>query len=222
MKNRVLSDWKLAVLTVLLVGVTNLLYSSPDGGGLSDSVVTGELVRLDHDFAFTEGPTSDKKGNVYFTDQPNNAIWKYELSGKFSLFMQPAGRSNGMIIDKDGNLITCADLNNQLWRVHIKDLKVDTLMTSYKGRLLNGPNDLWMDSHGGIFFTDPYYQRDYWARKSSEQDKACIYYLPKGATDPIRVRYGRRCRTGLVAGGLHRVNREGLSRPWLSNTRDSC
>ena len=153
----------------------------------SDSVVTGQLTKLDHNFAFTEGPTSDKAGNVYFTDQPNNAIWKYSVDGKFSLFMQPAGRSNGMIIDKEGHIISCADLNNQIWRIDIKPLKVDTLLTNYNDKLLNGPNDLWLDKNGGIFFTDPYYQRDYWARNASEQDKPCIYYLPKGAKSAKRV-----------------------------------
>ena len=32
----------------------------------------------------------------------------------------------------------------------------------FEGKHLNGPNDLWMDHKGGIYFTDPYYHRDYW------------------------------------------------------------
>ena len=152
-----------------------------------DTVKPGPLVQLDHRFAFTEGPTADKAGNVYFTDQPNNAIWKYTVGGQFELFMQPAGRSNGMIMDKTDHLISAADLNNQLWRIDTKTRKVDTLLTHYNGKLLNGPNDVWLDKNGGIFFTDPFYQRDYWARQGSQMDKPCIYYLPKGAKDAKRV-----------------------------------
>ncbi|UAY57146.1 SMP-30/gluconolactonase/LRE family protein [Arachidicoccus terrestris] len=153
----------------------------------ADSIQTGQLTQLKHNFAFTEGPVSDDSGNVYFTDQPNNAIWKYDIEDRFSIFMQPAGRANGMIIDAEGDLFACADLRNQLWKIDIKSKKVDTLLTGYQGKLLNGPNDLWMDENGGIFFTDPYYQRDYWARKETQQDKPCVYYLPKNATKAIRV-----------------------------------
>jgi gluconolactonase (EC 3.1.1.17) len=31
---------------------------------------------------------------------------------------------------------------------------------------MNGPNDCWVDKKGGIYFSDPYYQRDYWERKN--------------------------------------------------------
>src|SRR5215210_2853135 len=51
-------------------------------------------------FSFTEGPAVDKKGNVFFTDQPNNKIWKYDTDGKLSVFLDNAGRSNGMYFDK--------------------------------------------------------------------------------------------------------------------------
>ncbi|WP_286862436.1 SMP-30/gluconolactonase/LRE family protein, partial [Sphingobacterium sp. UBA7625] len=44
----------------------------------------------------------------------------------------------------------------------------------------NGPNDLWVDKKGGIYFTDPYYQRDYWTRKKPEIEGQKVYYLPSG------------------------------------------
>ncbi|WP_211481700.1 SMP-30/gluconolactonase/LRE family protein [Arachidicoccus rhizosphaerae] len=152
-----------------------------------EAVQTGDLTQVDFSFAFTEGPVSDRAGNLYFTDQPNNAIWKYGVDNQLSLFMQPAGRANGMYLDGSGNLLVCADLYNQIWRIHLPSKEVDTLLTNFQGRLLNGPNDIWTDRSGGIYFTDPYYQRDYWSRKRSEQDKACVYYLPKGAKEAKRV-----------------------------------
>ncbi len=54
------------------------------------------------------------------------------------------------------------------------------LFSDYEGKKVNGPNDIWLDAKGGIYFTDPYYQRDYWTRKSPEIQGQKVYYLPKG------------------------------------------
>jgi gluconolactonase len=134
-------------------------------------------------FAFTEGPAVDKQGNVFFTDQPNNKIWKYGIDGKLSVFMDHAGRPNGMYFDAKGNLIVCADEHNQLWKISA-DGKVKVLLKNLDGKLLNGPNDLWVDRSGGIYFTDPYYRRDYWTRTKTELDGQKVYYLPYNATQP--------------------------------------
>jgi gluconolactonase len=145
------------------------------------------LQLLSKQFAFTEGPATDKKGNVFFTDQPNNKIWQYGTDGKLTLFLDSAGRSNGMYFDQAGKLISCADENNQLWEI-APDKKVKVLATDVDGKKLNGPNDVWVDRNtGGIYFTDPYYQRDYWKRKQTELTGMYVYYLPPGAKEAIVV-----------------------------------
>ncbi|HEY4334337.1 MAG TPA: SMP-30/gluconolactonase/LRE family protein, partial [Puia sp.] len=68
-------------------------------------------------FAFTEGAAVDKSGNVFFTDQPNNKIWEYTLDGELTVFMDSAGRSNGMYFDPEGRLVSCADEQEQLWSI---------------------------------------------------------------------------------------------------------
>jgi gluconolactonase len=133
-------------------------------------------------FSFTEGPAADNKGNVYFTDQPNNAIWKYGVNGRLTQFASNTGRSNGMYFDKSGNLITCADEQNELWSFAKDGTKKQTLLHDFHGKKFNGPNDLWIDGKGGIYFTDPYYQRDYWNRTQTELDGMKVYYLAPGAT----------------------------------------
>ncbi|SOD92775.1 gluconolactonase [Spirosoma fluviale] len=144
------------------------------------------LQKIASQFKFTEGPAADKKGAVYFTDQPNDKIWKYDVDGQLSLFMDKTGRSNGMYFDKKGNLITCADEKNELWSIS-PDKKVTVLFTDFQGHKLNGPNDLWIDPKGGIYFTDPYYQRDYWERKKPEIDGQKVYFLPKGMKEAVVV-----------------------------------
>jgi gluconolactonase len=132
-----------------------------------------KLELIAKDFAFTEGPAADRKGNVYFTDQPNNKIWKYSTNGKLSVYMDKAGRSNGLYFDKQENLIACADENNQLWS--IKNGKIEKLVLDYQDTLLNGPNDVWVAPNGNIYFTDPYYQRSYWTRKKPDLKVQALY-----------------------------------------------
>ncbi len=135
-------------------------------------------------FKFTEGPAVDKKGNIYFTDQPNDRIWKYAADGNLSMFMEKTGRSNGLFVDKKGNIVACADETGDL-RAISPDGKVTILLKDIKGQRMNGPNDLWIDPKGGIYFTDPFYPRDYWSHKKPEIDGQKVYYLPKGAQQPV-------------------------------------
>ena len=133
-------------------------------------------VLVSSEFLFTEGPAVDAEGNVYFTDQPNDKIMKWSTDGSLSVFMEGTGRSNGLFIDKNGNLIACADLNNQLWMID-KNKNVTVLVKDFEGQKLNGPNDLWIDPQGGIYFTDPFYKRDYWNRTEKEIEEENVYYL---------------------------------------------
>ncbi len=130
-------------------------------------------------FAFTEGPAVNKKGEVFFTDQPNNQIWKYGTDGRLSLFSNQSGRANGLYFGRKGELLACADDKNELWSISEKG-KVKVLLSTVDGKKLNGPNDLWVDSNGGVYLTDPYYQRSYWVRQKPEIEGQKVYYLPPG------------------------------------------
>lgn len=141
-------------------------------------VPKAKLEKLGDGFAFTEGPAADAAGNVYFSDQPNNKIFRWDAaSGEISLFTDEAGRSNGMYFGHEGELFSCADKENQLW-VFDMEGNARVLLKDYKGKLLNGPNDLWIDPQGGIYFTDPLYERDYWERDPEmQQEGEHLYYL---------------------------------------------
>jgi gluconolactonase len=135
-----------------------------------------ELTRVASAFSFTEGPAADGDGNVYFTDQPNNRILRWSTDGTVSVFMENAGRANGLYFDKSGQLFACADETNQLWKIS-PEKRVSVLITDVDGKRLNGPNDLWVSAEGGIYFTDPYYEREYWARSTREIESENVYYL---------------------------------------------
>jgi gluconolactonase len=138
-------------------------------------------------FSFTEGPAVDAKGNVYFTDQPNNKILKWSVDGKLTVFCDDCGRANGMYFDRKGNLLTCSDLDNELWSIGSGGSR-NVLVKAFDGKKLNGPNDLWIHPSGGIYFTDPLYPRPYWKRTPDmQQDGQHVYYLSSDRKTLVRV-----------------------------------
>ena len=144
------------------------------------------LEKLAGGFDFTEGPTCDANGDVFFTDQPNDRILKWSADAGLSTFMQPAGRANGMCFDAAGHLIACADENNQLWSI-APDGGVRVLVNEYAGKRLNGPNDVWVRPDGGLYFTDPFYQRSWWTHDTMPQDGQHVYFLSADRRQLVRV-----------------------------------
>lgn len=160
----------LSLAAALLANAALAQDASPVAAGAKAEKLAGG-------FKFTEGPAPDAAGNVYFTDQPNDRILKWGLDGKLSTFMQPCGRSNGLCFDKEGRLWACADAKNELWRIDVKTKAKTVIVKEYDGKLLNGPNDVWVRPGGGAYFTDPYYKRPYWKRGPKEQDIQAVYYV---------------------------------------------
>ncbi len=159
--------------------LTLLLLSrvGPAAESSSSIIAPGaKLEKLADGFIFTEGPASDAQGTLYFTDQPNNRIHKWSIDGKLTTWMEPCGRSNGLCFDAKGNLIACADDNNELWSIDAnKEHKV--IAKDFNGKMLNAPNDVWVRPDGGIYFSDPFYKRDYWKRGPKEQDVEGVFYV---------------------------------------------
>lgn len=136
-----------------------------------------QLTLVTEDYQFTEGPAVDKDGNVFFTDQPNDRIVRWDAeSNTVSDYMKPSGRSNGLYFDHDGNLLSCADEKNELWRID-SEKNVTVLVANFEGELLGGPNDLWVDINGGIYFTDPLYDRPWWEPTDNRIEERRVYYV---------------------------------------------
>ena len=138
-------------------------------------------------FTFTEGPATDAHGNVFFTDQPSDRILEWHAAdGRITTFLQGCGRANGMCFDAAGDLWTCSDEHNALWRIS-PDGKAAVVVAEYGGKRLCGPNDVWVRPDGGLYITDPFYVRSYWQHGHQEQDTQGVYYLPPGGTQLVRV-----------------------------------
>jgi len=163
-------------MKLILILMAALLTSAVAASAESVIAPGAKLQKLAGDFAFTEGATCDKNGNVFFVDQPNDRIMEWTVDGKLSTFMQPSGHANGMMFDANGNLIACADEHNQLWSI-APDKTVTVLVTNYEGKYLNGPNDVWIAPNGGMYLTDPFYRRQWWDHTMMALTNQPVFYL---------------------------------------------
>jgi gluconolactonase len=175
--------------SILLITLLITLYfkSPAQDEGLNAIVADGaKLEKVADGFLFTEGPTADKKGNIYFTDQPNNRILMWNEKTGISTFLEPCSRSNGMAFDSKGNLWSCADEKGELLMI-TPQKKIEVVSASFDGHRYNGPNDIWIAPDGGLYFSDPFYARNYWEHSKMTQDKQCVYYLKPDHKTLIRI-----------------------------------
>jgi gluconolactonase len=135
-----------------------------------------QVEKLAEGFSFTEGPTADAAGNVFFTDQPNDRILKWSVDGKLTTFLQPAGRSNGMYFDRDGSLIACADEKNELWSI-AKDGKARVIWKEHEKKKLNGPTTSGSTPAAASTSPIPFYKRPWWTHDAPPQGGQHVYRL---------------------------------------------
>src|SRR5262249_46734410 len=107
--------------------------------------------------AFTEGPTADASGNVYFTETTFERIMKLSPDGKLTVFREKSNGANGLIFDSQWRLIACEagkQFAPRITRTDMKTGKIEVLADNYKGQRFTAPNDVTLDGKGRIYFTD--------------------------------------------------------------------
>ena len=161
------------------VAILGFVINSTPAESASVVAEGATVKKLAGNFRFTEGPAPDAKGNIYFTDIPNNRIHLWSLDGGLSTYRESTEAANGLYFNAKGHLIVCQGGARRLVSLDPEgELRV--LADSYQGKRFNATNDLWIDPKGGIYFTDPYYGRN---RDQLEQDGEHVYYLtPDGKT----------------------------------------
>ncbi|MDR2883236.1 MAG: SMP-30/gluconolactonase/LRE family protein [Alistipes sp.] len=179
----------------------------PTHGG-SGIIATGaELTLISDDYSFTEGPAADRRGNVFFTDQPNDRIVRWDArDGTLSTFLSPSGRANGLYFDSKGNLLAAADEENAMWSIApdgshtLLARRFDEGGVNGPGEF-NGPNDLWVHPRtGAIYFTDPLYARDWWTHRGRESqlDGQHVYRLDPATSRVTRLTGDLRQPNGII------------------------
>ncbi|MDH3371790.1 MAG: SMP-30/gluconolactonase/LRE family protein [Gammaproteobacteria bacterium] len=152
---------------------------------LADGAVSGPGLN------FTEGPAWIN-GKLYFSnmyfdadfngDPSRSAVVEMDPDGSYRYINDGQMQTNGIIPAADGNLIVADMFGNRVIEMTTSGKVVRTLADSFDGTSIDGPNDLVMDSKGGIYFTDPQFTPD----AEKHQPGRTVYYLnPEG--EVIRV-----------------------------------
>ena len=132
----------------------------------------GEVTKVHGGFEFTEGPADDGHGNLYFSDIPTNRIYKLDRDGRLSIFLEPSGHANGLMLNTAGTLFAC-QMDGQVVAVDLETKKVTVVAGQYQDKRFNAPNDLVLDRTGGIYFSDPQYR----APQPLPQGIEAVYYV---------------------------------------------
>jgi gluconolactonase len=169
-------------------------YQIDDPRFLDLTIGSAQLDRLASGCRWAEGPVwFADAGCLLFSDIPNQRIlrWSQDATGgpgAVTTFRQPSHFANGQTRDRQGRLVTCQHGTRSVTRTEI-DGTVTTLADSYQGKRLNAPNDVIVDSHGAIWFSDPTYGilSDYEGFQAEpEQPVRGVYRLsPTGQLDRV-------------------------------------
>jgi gluconolactonase len=163
--------------TPLLVGAALLLLAPGGEGGDGPKSIpgvgpSGKVVKLHTGFKFTEGPAADRTGNVYFSDIPDEKIYKVDTSGMLSVFREKSNHANGLMVNAKGEVVAC-EMDGRIVAISADGKELRVLAADYEGKRFNAPNDLVLDGAGGVYFTDPSFR----APKPLPQGKLGVYYV---------------------------------------------
>lgn len=188
---------------ICVVALATCLIAAGSLSAAQDRPIAGigpaaPIVKLHTGFTFTEGPAADSQGNVYFTDVRTNRIHRVTPDGQLSTFLEGSEGCNGLMFDGSGRLIACQGNLARVIAIDVASKQITVLADKFEGKPFNKPNDLVVDSQGGVYFTDPAEQSVYYvsppggvnrvagglARPNGvllSPDEKTLYVLPSGA-----------------------------------------
>jgi sugar lactone lactonase YvrE len=107
--------------------------------------------------AFAEGPVFDSKDDLYFTNyMKEGTIGQMAPDGTLRVwFTLDRGAPNGLRVDAEDRIVVADQDGGRLRRVSADGKRQETLVETYEGKPINGPNDIIIDNKGNIYFTDP-------------------------------------------------------------------
>ncbi len=146
-----------------------------DEGGLADLVVeNSEPRQLASGFRIAQGPACDAKGDVYFSDIYHHRIMKWECGREaLTVVRDQPGAPDGLFVEADGSLLVCELTGRRFARLHVEG-RYEIIADSFQGEPLTGPNDVYVDRDGGIYFSDSY------PGSQIREPVHCVYYVAPG------------------------------------------
>ena len=142
------------------------------------------LMRLSSGNLWAEGPAWHAAGRyLVWSDIPADTQRRWlDEDGHVSDFRHPSGKSNGNTFDLQGRQISCQHLYRRVIRYE-HDGSETVLADGYRGKRLNGPNDVVVNpGDGAIWFTDPGYGLGWYEGQPGEAElKEAVYRIDAGS-----------------------------------------
>jgi gluconolactonase len=172
---------RVPLLAVISAGLLSALTVGqdpvPKRTSISGIGPRGPITKLHTGFKFTEGPAVDADGNVYFTDIPEEKIYRIDTAGKLSVFREKSNHANGLMVNARGEVVAC-EMDGQVAALSPDGKDRRVIAGQHDGKRFNAPNDLVLDRSGGVYFTDPAFR----APKELPQGKTAVYYASTAGT----------------------------------------
>jgi len=116
---------------------------------LQEIVIPGEDWKLvGEGYQFTEGPSVNAEGEVFYNDVPKSVTWKLGLDGKLTQFLTSNNTGDGQAFGPDGRLIAVAGGIEKIL-AYTPDGKSSVIAEGFRG------NDLVALNNGSIYVTNP-------------------------------------------------------------------
>src|SRR3954464_8491311 len=122
--------WKRGTIALVLLAGETAVRGDDAIPGITTK---GEVVRVQTGFVFTEGPTADAEGNVYFTDVRANKILKLDNGGNLLTFPDESQGANGLGFDVGGRLIVAQGGAARVVAIDIASKKITVLADKCDG-----------------------------------------------------------------------------------------
>ncbi|HWA98613.1 MAG TPA: SMP-30/gluconolactonase/LRE family protein [Pirellulales bacterium] len=161
----------------MLIAMTTFILAADAPDSIPGLGPTGPITKVHGGFQFTEGPAADTQGNLFFDDIPASRTYKLDPQNKLTVFREPSNNSNGLMFNGRGELVAC-EMQGQVVAIAADGTKVRPIATQYQGKRFNAPNDLVIDSTGGVYFTDPHFR----APEPLPQGVTAVYYVATDGT----------------------------------------
>ena len=173
--NKIFLSFLIAVLHLTVLGQEEHQFSVEilDDEALQIIDEDAEIVTVGSGFAWTEGPLWVAESNyLLFSDIPNNKVFKLDVQGKITEYLSPSGYmgenftgeepgSNGLLLNKKGELILLQHGERRIAKMdaplNAPKPNYEVLVSNYKNKRFNSPNDGVFDAMGNLYFTDPAY-----------------------------------------------------------------
>ncbi len=156
----------------------------------------------------SEGPVWNGRYLLYTRIQQSR-IMKYDpATGAVTVFKEDTNHSNGLAYDAQERIYACEGGDTERSRRVVRyeaDGSRTVICDNFEGKRLNIPNDIVIDDHGRVWFTDPFYEgaAGPWSadRTHMELDHESIYRCdpqPDGTWKTARVTFDTTRPNGLL------------------------